>query len=602
MNRTKKWAGYTIACIILIALILRILGINQNLGLYYVDEIGYVSFLRSPELFASSLIPGFLRSLELFAGYLQPVSPAGIILPSAIHPQFFYLISGIFLLPLKIIYHLSYVQLITIPGYGASEIESTIFYSVRLLSAISGVATIYLIYHLGKREYSLWTGILAALFLTFSANHIFFSHLATHYVFAGFMATLSVYSYTRIAKKPNTLNYILAALATGFSIGTYYILALLLIPFIFTHFYSNYEKLKRSFSFRTFLEKSILDKKVAISFLVPLLAFSIANPSAILHPFKVLGSYMAIEQSAEVGLQTGNIFFNHITHLFHALSYGSPQTMGIPLMLLIIIGIIYAFKRRKFIDYLLLSLLIPFFIMASTWDKVCGRYFIPFLPVSLMLASHFLVVAFQRNRERNIEVVKKILIGTLVIGVIAYSALFSFSYLNLMLGEDTRETSSKWIYENAPEGSSIGIKCKGTISSLSWWYQPYIGYIENRTFANLTEYSDKDHRYNLTYYSDYPDYVVLTERIYPFFDKILESEYLINYIWTGDPYIGQSGKGKPIPSETFMFFDDVLNEKHQRFKYELVATFERNPDFLGFKMKDTDYQLSPTILIYSKSR
>ena len=598
MNNSKKWLGCIIGCIIFIALILRVWGINQNLGLYYVDEMAYSGYIFSfPEIFAHCLISDFPQENVL-------------ILDVLCHPQFFYLISGIILFPLKIIWDMSYLGIFTIPGfYSAMEFKFIIYYFVRLLSAGFGVATIYLVYHIGKREYCVWTGILAALFLTFSANHIFFSHIATHYVFAGFMTTLSIYSYTRIYKNPSTMNYIFSAIVTGFSIATYYILAILFIPFIFTHFYSNYKKLKLnmnfSFSFKVFLENAILDKKMVVLSLVTLLSFFIANPFFILapSPFKVLRFYISIPQLAEAGLQTGNIFLNHITHLFHAFSYGSPQAMGIPMMVIIIIGIVYAFKRREFIDYLLLSLVIPFFIMVSTWDKICGRYFLPLLPAALILASNFLVVLFQGNRKKKIEVAKKILFGSLIIGVIVYSAFLSFAYLNLMLGEDTREMSSKWIYENVPEGSSIGIKSKGTITSLSWWYQPYIAYVENKMFANLTKYSDKDHKYNLTYYSDYPDYVVLTERTYPFFEKILESEYLINYTWTGDPYIGKSEEGEPIPSETFMFFDDVLNEKQQKYRYELIATFQNKPHFLGFDFeieKQDVQELNPKIMIYKK--
>jgi hypothetical protein len=594
MSNSKKWLGGIIGCIIFIALILRVFGINQNLGLYWVDEMASSGYIFSfPEIFARSLFLDFPQENAL-------------ILDVLCHPQFFNLISGIILFPLKIIWDMSYLGIFTIPGYSAMEFKFIIYYFVRLLSAGFGVATIYLIYHIGKREYCVWTGILAALFLTFSANHIFFSHIAIPYVFAGFMTTLSIYSYTRIYKNPSTMNYIFSAIVTGFSIATYYILAIIFIPFIFTHFYSNYKKsnMNFSFSFKIFLEKAILDKKVVIISLVTLLSFFIANPFFILAPFRffeVIRFYISARQLAEGGLQTGNIFLNHITHLFHAFSCGSPQAVGIPMMVIIIIGIIYAFKRRDFIDYLLLSLVIPFFIMAGTWDKIYGRYFLPFLPASLILASNFLVVGLQGNREKKIEVAKKILFWAIIIAVIVYSAFLSLAYLNLMLGEDTRETSSKWIYENVPEGSSIGIKSKGTITSLSWWYQPYIAYSEHKYFANLTKYSDKEHRYNLTYYTDYPDYVVLTERTYPFFENILESEYLINYTWTGEPYIGESEEGEPIPSETFMFFDDVLNGKQQRFKYKLVAKFEKNPHFLGFERKKNDPFLSPTILIYQKS-
>ena len=66
--------------------------------------------------------------------------------------------------------------------------DATLFYLPgRLIAALSGVATVALVYVYGRRAYDRRVGLIAALFLTFSVMHVEFSHYVKTHVPAGLL-------------------------------------------------------------------------------------------------------------------------------------------------------------------------------------------------------------------------------------------------------------------------------------------------------------------------------------------------------------------------------------------------------------------------------
>src|SRR3989344_1581378 len=97
--------------------------------------------------------------------------------------------------------------------FGFSEI------SVRLPSVIFGVATVWLIYLLGKELFSRKVGLLAALFLAIAPLHIYYSQEARMYVFAAFAVTLSFYflHHLIVSRKWTGLGYIVSLVLVLYS-------------------------------------------------------------------------------------------------------------------------------------------------------------------------------------------------------------------------------------------------------------------------------------------------------------------------------------------------------------------------------------------------
>jgi len=170
-----------IAVILIVALILRLIAINQSL---WLDEGINVNVAKA--LSFKSLI--FNYSLSDF------------------HPPLFHVIlRGWILL------------------FGSAE---TI---VRLLSVVLGVATVYVTYLIAKKLFENKTALIAATLLATSPLHIYYSQEARMYMLAAFFASLSVYFFVSLLKKDIIWYWIGFVITTSLMLYSDY-LPYLLIP------------------------------------------------------------------------------------------------------------------------------------------------------------------------------------------------------------------------------------------------------------------------------------------------------------------------------------------------------------------------------------
>src|SRR3972149_8754481 len=167
--------------ILLIALVIRFISLNQSL---WLDEAINVNAARA------------LEFKSLFFDYSL----------SDFHPPLYHLIlRGWILL------------------FGSSEI------SVRLPSVILGVATVFITYLIGKKLFENKTALIGATLLATSPLHIYYSQEARMYMLAAFLTSLSVYFFISILKKDNLWVWFGFVISTTLMLYTDY-LPYLLIP------------------------------------------------------------------------------------------------------------------------------------------------------------------------------------------------------------------------------------------------------------------------------------------------------------------------------------------------------------------------------------
>ena len=97
----------------------------------------------------------------------------------------------------------------------------------RIFSLVFGIATIALVYALGKRLDNARTGLLAALFLSLSLVHVYYSVEVRMYSLMLFLATLSVYTFVRLLQKPSKGLWAIHVMTNGFLVWTHLFAALI---------------------------------------------------------------------------------------------------------------------------------------------------------------------------------------------------------------------------------------------------------------------------------------------------------------------------------------------------------------------------------------
>ena len=195
---------YYISGILLIALVLRVISLNQSL---WIDE-------------ATSALT--VRSLS----YSQIINDFS---PGDFHPPFYYL-------TLKLWNDI----------FGNSEI------ALRGLSVIFGLASIYLTYLVGS-VFGKKVGLLSALFLTVNGLHIYYSQEARMYSMSVFLVLLLIYLFIKTLKSKNPLYWFLFSFVLVINAFTDYLPNLMIIVFWIYAVFS----VRRKYWWKSFLSAHI---------------------------------------------------------------------------------------------------------------------------------------------------------------------------------------------------------------------------------------------------------------------------------------------------------------------------------------------------------
>lgn len=147
------------------------------------------------------------------------------------------------------------------------------FYVARVIGMLFGVATIPLLYLVGKELPDQRVGLLAALFLTFYPTHVVRSQEGTPYTAQLFFALLSFLFISRICKRGKTRDYVLAQLCACFATAIQHNVLFLFVPLCLAHFLHG---TGRGHRFR----RVLLGKSLYLGLLSVGIGFLVGNPGA----------------------------------------------------------------------------------------------------------------------------------------------------------------------------------------------------------------------------------------------------------------------------------------------------------------------------------
>ena len=328
----------------------------------------------------------------------------------------------------------------------------------RYIAMILGILTVYLVFLLGRRAYGRGVGILAALFMAIMPIHVMHSKFLAVDVPATFFVTMALIFALRISQENYRLrDYLLAGLFVGFAAAIKYNAGLVLLAPIVAHFvHSNTDAQRPTFNIKLFV------LPIAAG-----LAFLIGTPGVLINFAKFSQDFKYEMHHVRTGhglvfVKTG---IGWIYHFTHSLWPG----MGLPLLLLAVIGLIYALRKRTVSDWILLSFLLTYYLMIGAAQVRFARYIIPLLPIFAILAARVSVELLSylsaKDPSRHASRYATIVLLVLISG---YSLIYSVSIDNMFSRPDTRDLAAAWVKSNVPQGASIGFP------TIPWFYTPPI--------------------------------------------------------------------------------------------------------------------------------
>lgn len=448
----KKLTILALLAILILAIGLRVFGIGWGLPnsrhyySYHPDENMVLSAAMNINIFDGQLDPGFYNYGSL---YIYVVSFALL------------LASGWGLVNL-----------------GSGDISkyigdvSNMYMSGRIAALILGVLTVYLVYLLGKRAYGRTVGILAALFMAVMPIHVMHSKFLAVDVPATFFVVLTLIFAMRIAEGHRLRDYLLAGLFAGLAAGTKYNAGLVILAPVAAHI-ATWINPKCALGFAS---NSKNPKKTGDGFAIQLLklisipvltfvGFIIGTPGFLLNNEAFMRDFTYEIHHAATGhglvfVKTG---LGWVYHFGHSLLPG----MGLPLLVLAVIGVIYALRKRNVADLALLAFLIVYYAMIGAAQIRFARYVIPMLPIMAVLAARVSIDLVDRLKSGRLG--SKSLgyaVVCLLVLITAFTATYSVALDTMFVRPDTRDTASDWIRSNIPPGSSIGL------ATIPWFYTP----------------------------------------------------------------------------------------------------------------------------------
>lgn len=407
--------------------------------------------------------------------------------------------------------------------------QSLHYLTARFFVACLGTATIYITFLISKKLYNKKVGVISSFFLAFMPLAVQDSHYATVDVPVTFFIALAFYSILYVAEYGKMKYYLISGFLIGLAASIKYNGGLLVIPLLAAVLIENYKQSGKNhmpksetenFSWK---EEMFLNdiNKLFYAGIMSLSGFLLTSPYIILDFNSFLRDLTFEMNHMKIGhgvsfLDTSPAFVYHITNSL-------KKGMTVPLEAISILGVTYIIlkiifsiksinqsnhgsfsedvsKKELFSGIMLMSWILPYYLIIGSWEVKFVRYVIPILPLLSICAAYFIYKFSSWSCE---ELQKR---GSIFSKVRTFDAILIVSVFLLMVSpiqasitldqtfyiHDTRETSFDWIDQNLPPNSLI-IREQYTpqIELLNKFKVIYKGNSLFRT--NLTELSGSDY-------------------------------------------------------------------------------------------------------------
>ena len=393
-------------------------------------------------------------------------------------------------------------------------VDPTPYYlAARLLVVSCGIASVYLVYAIGRDAYSRGVGLLAALFLAVEPLHVRYSHVAVTDVPATALGLASLLFLLRATRRRSGRDLLIGALFAGLATSTKYNLGLLVLPAVTACWFSLTDPARRRgvLAFAGAAARRVV-APMAVAFLV-------ATPFAVLDAPRFIRDFTRQNHIVAHGW----LGFEHAgSGYWYNLAVNLTGSLGLLLLALGVFGLLLALARRTRADLVLAPFVVVYYLYVSSWHELMDRYMLPIVPLLLLLAAR-LCVRFARAPVARRRLA---LAGVAVFVVVAIGAPLtsSVSYSLALSGTDVRSVAKDWVERHVAADSAIASDPYGP---------PLVGRRALRFYraagAEAVAYriyrlplplpAQPDHRHSLAWLKDHGvGYVIVSSDVY---DRVL---------------------------------------------------------------------------------
>ena len=405
------------------------------------------------------------------------------------------------------LYLLKGVQLVSSlgPGDGLTDLRVT----GRAISALADLATIVMVFLLGCRVYGRRVGLLASLLAALAVIHIQLSHFFAVDTLVALFTIVAVFFLVRVAREGRTRDSVLAGGFIALSLATKVSMAPILGAYVIAH-------LMYAFSLNGVQDPSVLPfgqrwpsaaKGLAAGAVASLAVLFVVQPYTFLDWSTFYGDVTEqsemvrrirdypytrqyidttpylyqIRQLAAWGLgwplgivAWAGLLYASLRGLrlrpgvaYLAFGWGLPiavllSSTGFPAIfvasgvaLLALLATLPLRNADSRMDVLLLSWVVPLFLVTGAFQVKFLRYLLPMTPFLLLFGSRMLFAVWDRVSATSFRSnVRPWLVAGAVL-LVGSTAFYAFSYVSVYGQTHTAVRAAEWINENVPKGAVI---------------------------------------------------------------------------------------------------------------------------------------------------
>jgi len=330
----------------------------------------------------------------------------------------------------------------------------------RALTALMGVATVYLVYLIGKSLGGVHVGLGAAALMAVLPGHVVHSHYATVDVPATFMLTLLFVILLRLYGHAELGWYVLGGLVFGLAAATKYSAGVAIIPFLVAHFCASDEYGEQASAL--YLVPSLIVAGLAFMAATPYLLLLTEqgfrlNPELV-HDFNFEMEHMRIGGT----IAFANTGLGWIYHLLRSL----PASMGYPALVLGLVGAGVMIRRSGAVALVLFTFAIPYFVLIGAGKEWFLRYTLPLLPALAISAAY--AIEWLREQAEPALGKRGAIIAPAALGavVLVLTTWYAGQMVGIMMAPDVRTRAANWLRPRVTKSTRIGL------ASVPWYFTP----------------------------------------------------------------------------------------------------------------------------------
>lgn len=323
----------------------------------------------------------------------------------------------------------------------------TVTLALRLVSALAGAATIYVLFLVAYPLAGLVPALLAALLLAVFPLAIGCSMYGAPDMLLAFLYLAAFACHLRLARVPSAWLHGLAGWTLGLAVGAKYTGAFLLPSLVVAHLAGRCARAEEGLpppGWRAWLALAGgLLLGLAIAF--PLLPFELRD---ILHGGSEEVTHTMV--TGHFGVRVSGRQFGMVWHFAHSiLPSGGPVVVAA-----IVLGLAVLVRRRRTSDWLILAAIVPhYFVIEWAWliPPSPQRYVLPLLPLYLLALAIGLGSLAARARTVRARTLT-LAVATLLL--LPFPVWKSARFL-ASASPDTRELMTAWMRDHIPPGAFV---------------------------------------------------------------------------------------------------------------------------------------------------